>query len=242
MNELLSYLREQYQIRTPGEVAWGHAINSKERLNQYLNNPDTMMLEVDIRISSRGFPIAAHPPMIDSDLSFEELLHAVATSKQGLKLDFKDPEILFPCLMMLQEANLKQPVLLNADILQGNQASPAKFNAAGFIAACKNIYPRGILSVGWTTYFHPDNGYTRENVDEMLALCEDVEQVTFPVLSHFMPNSWEQMERLTERDQFSLTIWGGPVDQALHDWLLQHTDPQRTFYDVFSMEGKEIRF
>jgi Uncharacterized conserved protein (DUF2181) len=242
MNEVVSYLQEHYHVRTAGDVTWGHAINSKERLDQYLNNPEIMMLEADIRISSQGYAIAAHPPMLESDLSFEELLHRVSTSKQGLKLDFKDPEILFPCLMMLREADLKQPVLLNADILQGNMAASSKFNAAGFIAACQNVYPRGILSVGWTTYYDPENSYTRENVDEMLALCANVEQITFPVLSHFLPNSWAQMERLIGKDGYSLTIWGGPVDEQLHKWLIENTDPRKTFYDVFSIEGKELRF
>lgn len=240
MNTLLSYLREQYHIDSLGDVTWAHAVNSKAKLNRFLHDSQTMVLEVDIRISPRGEIVAAHPPANDSDLSFDELLQAVQSSKKGLKLDFKDAEVLYPCLVRLKEMALPQPILLNADILQNNPVYAPKFNAVAFLALCQKIYPQGILSPGWTTA--AGVAYSSEQVDQMLSLCREVQQATFPVRASLLMSSWQHLTRLVQSDGYSLTIWNAePVDQELLTWMREHTDPARTMYDLCDQNKNPIR-
>ncbi|MCK5044263.1 DUF2181 domain-containing protein [Candidatus Parcubacteria bacterium] len=228
-----------------GAICWSHAVNSMEKLKKYLNNPEIDFLEFDIRLSTNGRIIAAHPPAMESNLPFEYILEQATNSKQGIKLDFKDPEILIPCLKMLAEANLEQPVMLNADILQGNKANIAKFNPVGFLVLCKKHYPQGLLSIGWTTTNNPDLRYTEENIDEMLELCKEVEggNLTFPVRACLLPKSWEQLRRLlAEKPGSTLTVWNNePVSEELADEIKENTDPERTFYDFIDSEGNPLR-
>jgi hypothetical protein len=230
---------KQFGATKPGDIHWSHAVNSRERLARFLNDPVTMIIESDIRISSAGIVVAAHPPETESDLTLDELIASMQRSKQGLKLDFKDPEILVSCLEKLREISLPQPIFLNADILQGNGANAPKFSAIGFLALCKKYYPAGILSVGWTTAANPERGYTKQNIDEMLALCHDIAEVTFPVRACLLPNSSAEIERLIKKEGRTLTIWNNePVSDELRDWIKNNTDPKRTFYD-FIDENKE---
>src|SRR5271170_6913756 len=95
---LLDYLQKQYGIARPGDVLWSHAVNSVEELDRALAG-NTMFIESDIRLSpTRVAAVAAHPPDMESDLTFANLLNRMKNSRQGLKLDFKDPEIVEQCL------------------------------------------------------------------------------------------------------------------------------------------------
>lgn len=242
MNTLISYLREHYHINKLGDVTWAHAVNSKARLKRFLHDPETMMLEADICISPRGDAVAAHPPANDSDLSFDSLLEAVASSKQGIKLDFKDAEILIPCLNRLRELDLMQPVLLNADIFQGSGGYRPKFSPVGFLVLCQKLYPQGIVSLGWTTRPDPDAAYTGWQIDEALERCRDVQQATFAMRASLLPASWQHVARLLQSEGYSLTIWNAePAEQELLAWMRENTDPARTLYDLSDHEKNPIR-
>ena len=142
----LDYLEKEYSATQPGTITWSHAVNSKEKFARFLNNPAAMFIESDIRLSiTQRIAVAVHPPETESDLTFIELIDGMRKSKQGLKLDFKDPEILIGCLEILKHEPLSQPILLNADILQGNGANPSKFSAPGFMALCKLLSERHSL-------------------------------------------------------------------------------------------------
>ncbi|QBD83074.1 DUF2181 domain-containing protein [Ktedonosporobacter rubrisoli] len=239
MKSLFSYLQKHYSVAQLGDISWAHAVNNQQRLQHFTHQAQTMMLEVDISISAEGEAIAAHPPSRTSDLTFAALLEVIKQSTQGLKLDFKDPGLLIPCLTELNKAQITQPVLLNADILQGENASASRFNALDFINTCNEIYPQGILSLGWTTSSH--SSYSRENIEAMLKLCQKLSEVTFPLRAHLLPASWPEISRLTETDGFSLTIWNSkPVDQELKAWLRQHTDPKRTCYDLIDEQKNPV--
>lgn len=239
-NTLISYLHEHYHVDRLGDVTWAHAVNSKAKLNRFLHDHATMILEVDIRISPQGDIVAAHPPAYESDLSFDELLEAMVSSKQGLKLDFKDAEALYPCLIRLKEVALPQPILLNADVLQSNPTYAPKSRAVAFLALCQKLYPQGILSPGWTTAAGVP--YTAEQVDQMLTLCRDVPQATFPVRASLLPASWEHLVRLLQSEGYSLTIWNAePAEKELLAWMREHTDPMRTLYDLSDQEKNPIR-
>jgi hypothetical protein len=226
------YLKTEYDITRPGDVLWSHAVNSAQRLEHFLKEP-VMFVESDIRLSAaKGIAVAAHPPATESDLTYVGLINQMKMSKQGLKLDFKDPEILIGCLEVLRDANLAQPVMLNADILRGNGANTSKFSAPGFIKLCKMHYPQGILSIGWTTVADPKFPYTSKNIDEMLALADGIDEATFPVRASLVPNSWVELQRLLAANPtWTLTIWG-TVNAKDIAWIRTTTDPARTYYDL----------
>jgi hypothetical protein len=231
--KIIDYLQKQYGVTRPGDVLWSHAVNSADKLARFLKEP-VMFVESDIRLSvGQGIAVAVHPPVTESDLTYTELISRMKASKQGLKLDFKDPEILIGCLEILRDADLAQPVMLNADILQGNGANISKFSAAGFIVLSKKYYPQGILSVGWTTTADPNLPYTAKNIDDMLALCDGLEEVTFPVRACLLPNSWNELQRLlAANSSWTLTVWNNePVSPELVTWIRANIDPARTYYD-----------
>lgn len=240
--KLLDYLKKQYGVTQPGDISWAHAVNNIDDLNQALQG-SAMFIESDIRLSpTRVVAVAAHPPEMESDLTFAELLRRMKDSRQGLKLDFKDPEIVEQCLQDLSNANLSQPVLLNAGILRGNSPYISKFNAPGFIALCKKYYPQGILSVDWTMTADPNKPFLPQNIDEMLALVVDVDEMTFPVRAQLVPNSWPELQRLlAAKPDYTLTIWGGEPNDELRNWIRTNTDPARTFYDLVDKDGMPVK-
>lgn len=244
MQDALHYLQEYYVLKRLGDITWAHAVNSREKLRHALADPRMMMIESDIRLSPAGEIIATHPPLEESDLSFVELLEAVQTTKQGLKLDFKDVEAIRPCLAQLQARQMQRPVLLNANILQGMGGWSPQIQAADFLAWCKDLYPQGILSIDWTMGYY-STAYSRENVEEMLKLCRDhdLQRVTFPVRATYLPACWEHIARLLQMEGYSLTIWdGGPLPKDLVRWLREETDPTRVCYDCQDENGELFRF
>jgi hypothetical protein len=243
MNTVISYVNDTYGISTIGDVTWSHAVNSREKLGRTINQESIMFIESDIRVSSGGEIVCAHPPATESDLSFDDLVNQMTESKQGLKLDFKDPEILIPCLQKLHSKQLTQPVLLNADILKGNGANISKFSVVGFMALTQQHYPRGVLSIGWTTLADSEFPYTAENIDEMLSFSQGLEEVTYPVRACLLPNSWNELSRLIRKIGHTLSIWNNePLDTGLQNWIHENTDPTKTFYDFIDENKEPLRF
>lgn len=243
MQSAVHYFQRHVSIQSPGEITWAHAANSQARLRAALNDPQILMIEVDIRRAWNGEIIAAHPPALTSDLSFCELLQFVAASWQGLKLDFKSPEVVDPCLDILRQSNLRQPILLNADILRGDQASASRFKVDDFITRCQAVYPQGILSIGWTLRDGRAGSYSQSNIEAMLALCQKyaLEQVTFPVKASFLPSSWQYVRRLLAKEGYTLTLWG-EADQRTWNWVREYTDPLVTCYDCFDEQRCSRKF
>lgn len=244
MRDALRYLQAYYKLEKLGDITWAHAVNSQEELREALVNPQIMMLECDIRLSPTGEIIAAHPPLEESDLSFDALLEALQTTKQGLKLDFKDVAAVAPCLARLQARQLQRPVLLNANILQGLGGWPPQIEATKFLAWCADLYPQGILSIDWTMGYY-STAYSRENIEEMLQLCREhhLQQVTFPVRAKYLPASWEHVAHLLQVEGYSLTIWdNGPLAPEVVHWLRYTTDPTLVCYDCQDEVGAPFRF
>lgn len=239
MKTLLSYLREYYALGSIGEITWAHAVNSQQRLQRFLNDPEVMILEVDVIVASSGEVILAHPPAHESDLSLVAFLQAMSASNPAIKLDFKDPSAIAPALKHLRAFGLDRPIILNADIVQGANARHPWIPAEEFLSLCCTLYPQGILSPGWTTYQTP---YSQQNIDEMLALCRDIEAATFPVRASMLPASWIYISQLLQREGYSLTIWNSePPDDHLLAWIREHTDPTRTCYDLVDKDKNPIR-
>lgn len=238
---MIVYFKTHYGVQMLGDITWAHAVNSKERLQKYLNKPETLCIESDILLAHDGTPIAAHPPRRESDLTLADLLSRFVTSKQGLKLDFKDPNALEPSLRLLKDMHLPQPVFLNADILEGPGGNVPEIDAEGFIALCRQVYPKGILSLGWTIGSGAKNGYSKKDIAAMLKLCKSMPDVTFPVKASLLPISWEALRHLVEKDGYSLSIYNKePITEELQKWIETNTDPEKTMYDLVDGEQNPL--
>lgn len=94
-------------------ITWSHAVNSRKMLDETLAS-DLMFIESDILIADDGEtsqPIMAHPPNLTSDLTFNEWLSSCLPSVKGLKLDFKSPKALTPCLNRIKAVEKKVSIL-----------------------------------------------------------------------------------------------------------------------------------
>lgn len=231
MRELLAYFARRYGVTRPADITWVHAVNTRARLQSACAS-SVMMLECDVCAAPTGEIILAHPPATASDLTFAALLDTVRTLDKGIKLDFKDPAVVPAVLAALHAAPLAQPVLLNADIVRGQSAGPPAVDAGAFIDACTRRYPRGILSVGWTTVAPPAGGYSADNVRAMRALCAGRVGIVFPVRASLLPGSWAALQGLTRHPGAVLSLWdSGPVDQALYAWITTHFPRGDYLYD-----------
>lgn len=239
MVELQRYVEHTFHILRPGDVHWSHAVNSLEKLQRTVKNNGIHVVESDIRINKAGEPVCVHPPETESDLSFVQLVDVMKRSDKALKLDFKDPEILEMCLKHLKKTPLTQPILLNGDILRGQGAAPSKFDAIEFLTICDTEYPQGMLSLGWTT--NTTDGYTRENIEEMVDLVAGRKGVTFPVRACLLEKSWDALTELLNIDPtYTLSIWNNEeVTNA--EWIRRHTNPDRCFYDFIDDKKESVR-
>jgi len=224
-----------------GEILWSHAVNSQLKLNTWIKSP-IHIIESDIQRSSEGVIVCAHPPETDSDLTVFELIQKVSETDKGLKLDFKNPDTVEDTLQYLNYLNLNRPVLLNTDILTGNGAAVSKFEAEEFIMICSQQFPRGILSLGWTTVPDPNFPYTDKEILSMLELTTGLSGITFPVRACLLPNSWHVLKTVLKNPTYTLSIWNNePVDPELLLWIKANTDPARTFYDFIDENNESIR-
>jgi hypothetical protein len=218
-----------------GEITWFHGTNSQQALIEALGRK-VHFIETDVMLNHLGKIICAHPPNTDSDLTLNDLFWRTHTKTPiGIKLDLKHPEILWPSLVQLNDYKFESPVILNADILQGNGAEPARFHPEAFLVICQNYlsyHLRTIVSPGWTTAV--GKPYTKKNVDEMISLCQSLDDVTFPVRLSLMEESWLELQRLIERDGWTLTVWSGtdPVTEEQRQWLKDNVDPMKALIDI----------
>jgi hypothetical protein len=235
LHELLSYFAPRYGVTRLAEITWVHAVNTQARLDRACA-PAAMMLEGDVRASPAGEIILAHPPATTSDLTFAALLDAIRPLGKGIKLDFKDSVVVPACLEALRAKPPAQPVLLNADIVQGQGAGPPAVDGAAFIAACTRLYPRGIRSLGWTTTAPPAGGYTVDNVCAMLEQCAGRAGIVFPVRASLLPGSWEALQPLTRLPGAVLSLWDSrPVDAPLYTWITTHLPRGDYLYDCVTL-------
>eukprot|EP01121_Diplochlamys_sp_Union-15-3_P021519 TRINITY_DN8744_c0_g1_i1.p1 TRINITY_DN8744_c0_g1~~TRINITY_DN8744_c0_g1_i1.p1 ORF type:complete len:247 (-),score=37.56 TRINITY_DN8744_c0_g1_i1:7-747(-) len=225
----------------PCEVTWVHAVNSKAILSKALTTfPLVNMLEADIMMSGNipSVPIMCHPPKVESDLTFKDFITEVHLFNQknlgkvGVKLDFKDPRAVEPCLEFLNTLDFQSPVWLNADLVQGHGGFKPPFDATQFLKQCVSNYPRGVLSIGWTIAKNLKD-YSPFMIDEMLKLCKasGMKHFSFPVAAPLIRASHKEILRLLEEDTHTLTVWG-EADDELRLWMQNNLPSEKTYYDV----------
>ncbi|MCL5785022.1 MAG: FAM151 family protein [Patescibacteria group bacterium] len=240
---LLDFFQKNYHIKNIGDINWAHRVNTRSKLEETLKNPESLFIESDINISSQKTPVLAHNPRDYTDLTYDELILKISQSNKGIKLDFKDPEIVIPCLKLLLQVNLKQPVILNADVFRGLNT---KFDAKNFIETCQKLYPAGVLSLGFTGRFF---SYSKKDIDRTLEICQGLKEVTFPVRARLLPKSWIQIQRLLNTPGWTITIWNEYhqhfykelVSDNLKAWIKENTDPEKTFYDMVDSHGHPLK-
>jgi hypothetical protein len=229
MNDAVKIFLTEHQIACIGDIKWAHAVNSIKYLERVINNPSVDFLEVDVSLSNNLQPIAAHYEN-ESDITIEYLLNYIKYSNKGLKLDFKDKGAVEPCLVLLKSAELKQPVILNADILSVKGAPAADFVPESFIQDCLQEYPKGLMSLGWRTNI--DSTYQAVDISNILAACQKLPAVTFPVRVSALVRSWGNVQKLLQKDGYSLSLWNSePLNQELKEWVKERTNKNRCFYD-----------
>lgn len=224
--------REYFGVERPGDITWSHGTNSKKKMETARK---VHFIETDVMLNKRGGLICAHPPNTGSDLSLNDLIFSSLKGAAGIKLDLKLPEIVWKALNLLDNYHVNRPVILNADILQGNGAGKPSFHPETFLVICQtylifNSY--AIISPGWTTA--EGRPYTKENVDEMISLCRGLDNVTFPVRLSLMEESWPDLKRLIEKDGWTLSVWSGtdPVTPEQREWLKNNVDLDKAFIDM----------
>jgi len=234
------------------DARWAHAVNCEELLSSALANERITMLEADVMHQPRGAAVLlvmAHPPKVPPDaMPFSVWLdRALAHNRsgsgrsKGIKLDFKSPSVVSPCLEALvarrEEENLKRfsfPVWLNADVLTGPGGPPSEFDGPQFVEVCQRMMPEAVLSLGWTTGYPTtpadQEGYSDSMVDAMLALCNghvrEHAHVTFPLHAWYAHQSWTRVERLLARQYdaqnkaltTSITLWGKEQESPMQ-WV-----------------------
>ncbi|XP_026722513.1 protein FAM151B isoform X1 [Athene cunicularia] len=233
------------------------------------------MIEADVLLrggkGGNGEPIMAHPPETDSDNTLQEWLKEIVSTNKGIKLDFKryvlhishlqsevsrlphvySLEAVRPSLQLLEHVKqqLRRPVWINADILQGPNGRNSVVDAKGFLDAVISSFPNVTLSLGWTTGWHPDKhneGYDWMMVKEMAQICSALPQrVTFPVRAALVRQSISELCWLMQQsDRYSLTVWTGKEDvYSVEDllYIRENFDKSRVYYDIFEPQNSEFR-
>lgn len=234
-----------FKVKKAWDVTWAHGVNDKKRFEEFINNNNIMMLEGDISFSKSGSILMAHPPLRESDLTFNEWIKTISKTHKGAKLDFKDPNVVVPVLKEIQKLEWYVPIFLNADVLKGPGGDEPKFNPLEFINECEEFYPQAdFLSLGWTVGYDPAGKYTLESVEEMIDLSNRSSiPVTLSVLAYYMPNSWDILKEIFEKSDATITIWSikeVPISEELKRWIKEHVDPNKTFIDLIDENGSPI--
>jgi hypothetical protein len=230
MEQFMNYYHRVFGIETLSQITFAQAINDQARLQAALADPDAMIIDSDITKGPHGHAVCAHWPLIDSDLSFDDLLLSVQRSHKGLKLDFKDSGIVADCLIKLNRAELSQPVILNADILSLEGSPPPDFDGKAFLETCRTFCPEGLISVGWRTEDNYNYPYTDKDIVAMLELVKNVRPIVFPIRTSLLPHSWPQLARLIDSNDTLLLLWSStPVPANLQAWIVDHIPPNNMF-------------
>lgn len=255
-NPMLKY----FDTEDGADITWAHAVNSKKKLDAALRDENVMMLEADVIMDPvNNIPIMAHPPDNTSDLTLKLFVNTVLDQsedqKKGIKLDFKETQVLNASKEILQEA-LKgrekiPPIILNADILRGPNTdvnSTVDVDGEQFLNTFDSL-KQAVLSPGWTTDYIGKNstGYSRNNTDEMVSLLKQsaVDQhITFPVRASLIPLNPKQMHLLLGQFQKkgSITVWTKATDTYNpKDLGFLRLYKKQVFYDLPAAEIKIIK-
>ncbi|KAJ8600588.1 hypothetical protein CTAYLR_008177 [Chrysophaeum taylorii] len=217
---------------------WVHSCCSVGELCRALEDSSVSAIESDIIMASE--PVMAHPPATASDLSFAEFLERCVSAQavKHLKLDFKDPAAVVPCLELVksQKSHLAargQCVWLNADVLPGPGVDVSLFDGDDFVRTCTKILPTGVLSLGWRVDLGRGGGYEAHHVDRLLELLERHELlepqrvVVTANLRLSLLGEEQEISRILDETPCEVLLWTGTGEPAVSQALVDAWNPRR---------------
>ncbi len=211
----------QRLLERGGGLRFVHAVNSRQRLDRFLADPRINAFEADV---SWGFvrgapgvllPIMAHPPVDESDLTFDDWLDAVVAADRVLKIDVKDQTTNRAVLDVLERRALSHDrFILNADLALGPGGEPPLFSPDDAVEWRRRL-GGAVLSIGCTT--GPDRApYGQGHIDVLLACAAAVGGPTTICLDvHRVESDPSALDRLASAGAH-VTLWNQhPADAAL---------------------------
>ena len=134
------------------DVAWGFLVQA----------PDELRL------------VTAHPPVLQSDLTFEELFETALGSGRSVKIDLKDRVAQDAVLAYLvRTAPPLDHYFLNADMTSGPNGQEPVFSARDGLRWRATLGGDLLVSIGCTT--EPPNGpYAPADIDRLLAVAAEI--------------------------------------------------------------------
>ena len=187
-------------------------MNSRARLDRFLSDGRINAIEADV---SWGFvsgapgillPIMAHPPIEESDLTFEAWLDRSLSGDRVLKVDIKDQATNRAVLDILAERDLPTDrFILNADVALGPGGDPPIFSPDDAVE-WRRRFGEVVISIGCTT--GPDRApYTRAHLDLLLAAAAAVgEPATVCLDVHRVESDPSVVDRLLA-ERRHITLW-----------------------------------
>jgi hypothetical protein len=203
-----------------GSLRFVHAVNSRERMDRFLADPRLNAFEADVSWGTvRGGPgaprpIMAHPPMKESDLSFEDWLDASLGGERVVKVDLKDQRSNRAVLDILAGRDLPlDRFLVNANFTPGLGGGAPLFAIADAVE-WRERFGEVVISIGMTVG-PGQEPYGREEIDALLAAADAVgEPATVCLDVHRVESELGVLEWLVGRH---VTLWNQhPADAALY--------------------------
>lgn len=197
-NNYLESLLNYFNIQRPEDIIWAHGVDNQGYLNQVIQSC-VHILEVDIIDGRIGHSLSS-----PENISITDFLQQIKTSRQGLKLDFKDVHSIAEVLEQLRQADFSQPLVINMDVLAGpggnNKLSDQELQI--FVEQIKQ-YPGTMISLGWSSGNYISLSYSFEMIEEMIELIEENNlenyPLTFAVNFFHLPGSHQALEYLLAR-------------------------------------------
>ena len=204
-----------------GTLRFVHGVNSRARLDRFLADARINAFEADV---SWGFvrgapglllPIMAHPPIEDSDLTFEGWLDRALAGDRVVKVDIKDRATNRAVVDILAQRDLAPDrFILNADVAVGPGGEPALFSPADAVE-WRQRFGEVVISIGCTT--GPDRApYSAAHLDLLLAAAEAVgEPATVCLDVHRVEADRSAVDRVLAAGRH-ITLWNQhPADALL---------------------------
>ncbi len=189
-----------------------HGVNSRERLDRFLADERINAFEADV---SWGFvsgapgvlmPIMAHPPIEQSDLTFDDWLDRSLAGGRVVKVDIKDQTTNQAVLDVLAARDLPPGrFILNADVALGPGGEPPVFSPDD-VVEWRRRFGEVVISIGCTT--GPDRApYTRAHIDLLLAAADAVgEPATVCLDVHRVESDPSVLDHLLA-ERRHITLW-----------------------------------
>jgi len=254
-------------LPAPDQV-WAHSCVSKKKLEAALQDSEVTAIEVDVAMgylsgpgsfSDEMVPVMAHPPILTSDLTFQDFLEElIRDGRRHVKFDFKDLEAVRRCLPLLAERSGElaangQAVWLNADVLPGPglRSWSCSVPAEEFLRAAEEHCPGAHLSLGWKANPVGSETYNEADCRAMAELCRHhaKHNVVFAVAARTAARNFEPLAALLAQVPGSqLLFWTGSWEPPLlkttltklRETLKEHGLLQRCGFDCRVFDARHM--